>query len=188
MQGLDGFKDKKINNLLTSLQNSKNVEWSNFIYALGILNVGKKTAYVLSKRYPSLEGLSNATIEDLTNVSDIGEVVATSIIEYFADIDNMNNINKMIELGVNIKFPTEVNQDSYFSGKKVVLTGGLDNFGRSELTKILQNLGADVVSSVSKNTNLVIAGKDAGSKLAKAQSLGIEIIDEQKLLELLDNN
>ena len=188
LQGLDGFKDKKINNLLTSLQNSKNVEWSNFIYALGILNVGKKTAYVLSNRYPSLDGLSNATIEDLTNVSDIGEVVATSIIEYFADIDNMNNINKMIELGVNIKFPTEVNQDSYFSGKKVVLTGGLDNFGRSELTKILQNLGADVVSSVSKNTNLVIAGKDAGSKLAKAQSLGIEIIDEQKLLELLDNN
>ena len=186
LQGLDGFKDKKINNLLTSLQNSKNVEWSNFIYALGILNVGKKTAYVLSKRYPSLEGLSNATLEDLTSVSDIGEVVATSIIEYFADIDNMNNINKMIELGVDIKFPTEVSQDSYFSGKKVVLTGGLDNFGRSELTKILQNLGADVVGSVSKNTDLVIAGKDAGSKLTKAQSLGVEIIDEPKLLELLN--
>ena len=187
LQGLEGFKDKKINNLLTSLNNSKNVEWANFIFALGILNVGKKTAYILSKRYPSLESLSTATLEDLTNVNDIGDVVATNIIEYFADVDNTNNINKMIELGVNINFPTEVNQDSYFSDKKVVLTGGLDNFGRSKLTQILQKLGADVVSSVSKNTNLVIAGKDAGSKLIKAQSLGIEIIDEAKLLELLSS-
>ena len=94
----------------------------------------------------------------------------------------------MLELGVSIKFPTEVVSDSYFSGKKIVLTGGLDNYGRSELTKILQNLGADVVSSVSKNTDLVIAGKDAGSKLTKAQSLNIEIIDEQKLVELLSEN
>ena len=187
LQGLEGFKDKKINNLLTSLQNSKNVEWANFIFALGILNVGKKTAYVLSKRYPSLESLRHATLEDLTNVNDIGEVVASNIIEYFNDSDNMNNISKMLELGVNINFPTEVATDSYFSGKKVVLTGGLDSFGRSELTKILQSLGADVVSSVSKNTDLVIAGKDAGSKLTKAQSLGIEIIDESRLMELLSN-
>lgn len=185
LETLEGFKDKKINNLLNSIQNSKQVEWQNFIYALGILNVGKKTAFVLSKRYPSLEALKNAQIEDLTNVNDIGEVVATNIVEYFEDEDNVFNINKMLELGVNIKFPTEVSQDSYFSGKKIVLTGGLDNFGRSELTKILQNLGADVTSSVSKNTDLVIAGKDAGSKLAKAQSLNVEIIDEQKLMELL---
>ena len=187
LQSLDGFKDKKINNLLTSLQNSKNVEWANFIFALGILNVGKKTAYVLSKRYPSLESLRNATLDDLISVNDIGEVVASNIIEYFTDNDNMNNINKMLELGININFPSEVATDSYFSGKKVVLTGGLDNFGRSELTKVLQNLGADVVSSVSKNTDLVIAGKDAGSKLTKAQSLGIEIIDESRLMDLLDN-
>ncbi|MFQ6724196.1 MAG: helix-hairpin-helix domain-containing protein, partial [Clostridia bacterium] len=185
--GLEGFKDKKINNLLTSIEQSKNVEWQNFIYALGILNVGKKTAFVLSKRYPSLDSLKSATLDDLTTVNDIGEVVASNIIEYFEDEDNLNNINKMIELGVNINFPTEVNQDSYFSGKKIVLTGGLENYGRSELTKILQNLGADVTSSVSKNTDLVIAGKDAGSKLAKAQTLNIQIIDEAKLIKLLKN-
>ena len=185
LEGLEGFKDKKINNLLGSIEQSKNVEWQNFIYALGILNVGKKTAFVLSKRYPTLESLKNATLEDLTNVNDIGEVVASGICEYFEDEDNLNNINKMVELGVNIKFATEVSNDSYFSGKKIVLTGGLDNFGRSELTKILLNLGADVTSSVSKNTDLVIAGKDAGSKLTKAQSLNIEIIDEAKLMELL---
>ena len=185
---LEGFKDKKINNLLSSIQNSKQVEWSNFIYALGILNVGKKTAFVLSKRYPSLELLKSAKLDDLTAINDIGEVVARNIIEYFADEDNIFNINKMLEFGVNIKFPTEINHDNYFSGKKIVLTGGLDNFGRSELTKILQNLGADVTSSVSKNTDLVIAGSDAGSKLTKAQSLNIDIIDETKLLELLQND
>lgn len=188
LEGLEGFKDKKINNLLTSIENSKQVEWANFIYAIGILNIGKKTAFVLSKRYPSLESLKSATIDDLTQVNDIGEVVASNIVEYFEDTDNINNIDKMLELGVSIKFPTEVVSDSYFSGKKIVLTGGLDNYGRSELTKILQNLGADVVSSVSKNTDLVIAGKDAGSKLTKAQSLNIEIIDEQKLVELLSEN
>ncbi len=187
LQSLEGFKDKKINNLINSIESSKQVEWQNFIFALGILNIGKKTAFVLSKRYPSLDSLKNATLEDLTSVNDIGEVVASNIIDYFNDSDNLNNINKMIELGVNINFPTEINTNSYFSGKKIVLTGGLDNYGRSELTKILQNLGADVTSSVSKNTDLVIAGHDAGSKLAKAQSLNIEIIDENKLQELLKN-
>ena len=183
--GLEGFKDKKINNLLASIEQSKQVEWQNFIFALGILNVGKKTAYVLSKRYPSLGSLQNATLEDLTEVNDIGEVVASNIVDYFKDFDNINNINKMLEYGVKINFPKEVVADTYFSGKKIVLTGGLDNFSRNELTKILQNMGADVTSSVSKSTDLVIAGHDAGSKLAKAQSLNIEIIDEQKLLELL---
>ena len=185
LQQLEGFKDKKINNLLNSIEQSKAVEWANFIYALGILNVGKKTAFVLSKRYPTLDSLKNATIEDLTSVNDIGEVVATNIIEYFQDESNIENINKLLALGVSIKVQTEVNHDSYFAGKKIVLTGGLDNYARNDLTKILQNLGADVTSSVSKNTDLVIAGHDAGSKLAKAQALNIEIIDENKLQELL---
>ncbi len=184
---LEGFKDKKINNLLTSIEQSKQVEWSNFIYALGILNVGKKTAFVLSKRYPSLELLKGATLEDLTSINDIGEVVASNIVEYFEDSDNIENINKMLELGVNIQFPTEVKTDNYFSGKKIVLTGGLDNYGRSELTKILLNLGADVTSSVSKNTDLVIAGKDAGSKLDKARALNIEVIDEKELMDKLND-
>jgi len=188
LQGLEGFKDKKINNLLNSIEQSKYVEWSNFIYALGILNVGKKTAYVLSNRYPSLDALKGATLEALTTINDIGEVVAKNIVEYFEDEDNLNNIDKMLELGVTIKFATEINKDNYFNGKKIVLTGGLENYGRSELTKMLLNFGADVTSSVSKNTDLVIAGHDAGSKLDKARTLNIEVIDENKLLELLENN
>ena len=185
---LDGFKDKKINNILTSIQKSKQVEWANFIYALGILNVGKKTAFVLSKRYPTLEQLKTATLKDLTNVNDIGEVVANNIIEYFKDESNLENINNMLELGVNINFSTQNTQQTYFTNKKIVLTGSLINFNRNDLTKILQNMGADVVSSVSKNTDLVIAGVEAGSKLTKAQALGIEIINEEKLMELLNQN
>ncbi len=188
LEGLEGFKDKKISNLLNSLENSKQVDWSNFIYALGILNVGKKTAFILSQRYTDLDKLKLATIEDLTTINDIGEVVGKNIVEYFMDEDNLNNINKMLELGVKIKFPSQNISNSYFTGKKIVLTGSLVNYARSELTKILLNLGADVVSSVSKNTNLVIAGSEAGSKLDKAKSLNIEVIDEQKLLELLDQS
>lgn len=184
--GLDGFKDKKIDNLINSLEKSKLVDWSNFIFALGILNIGKKTAFVLSKKYHNIEELKTASVEDLTKINDIGEVVASNIVDYFADEDNLLNIYNMLNLGVKINFPaTETSTNSYFSGKKIVLTGGFDNYSRPDLTKILQNLGADVVSSVSKNTNLVIAGKDAGSKLDKAKALNIEIIDEAKLLELL---
>lgn len=184
---LEGFKDKKINNLLTSIENSKSVEWPNFIFALGILNIGKKTAFVLSKKYTSLDKLLDAKLEDLVDIADIGEIVANSIIEYFKDQSNIDNINKLIELGVTINYPNINVKSNYFTGKKIVLTGGLDNFSRGDLTKKLQDLGADVVSSVSKNTDLVIAGKDAGSKLTKAQSLNIEIINEEKLLELLQN-
>jgi len=188
LEGLEGFKDKKINNLINSIKASKVVDWASFIYAIGILNIGKKTAYVLSKKYNSLEALKLAKEEELVNIQDIGEIVAKNIVDYFKDEDNLNNIEKMLELGVTINFPNLENSNSVFKNKKIVLTGGLDNFGRSELTKILQDKGADVVSSVSKNTDLVIVGHDAGSKLTKAQSLNIEIIDEVKLMEILEND
>ncbi len=184
---LEGFKDKKINNLLNSINKSKEVEWSNFIYALGILNVGKKTAYVLSKRYKSFDSLEKATLEELTQINDIGEVVASNILDYFKDSENVAAIYKLMD-SVKIQYPKQVDSNNYFSGKKIVLTGSLETYARNDLTKKLQNLGADVVSSVSKNTDLVIAGKEAGSKLTKAQSLNIEIIDEAKLISLLEIN
>lgn len=184
---LEGFKDKKINNLLNSLNKSKNVDWASFIYCLGILSIGKKTAYVLSKKFTSLDELKIATLEQLVSIQDIGEIVAQNILDYFADEDNLLNIKKMLDAGVVVRYPNLVETNSKFKNLKVVLTGALENYGRSELTKILQEKGADVTSSVSKNTNLVIAGADAGSKLAKAQTLGIKIIDEKTLLEMLNN-
>lgn len=184
---LEGFKDKKINNLLTSLEKSKNVDWASYIFSLGILSIGKKTAFILSKKFSNYESLKSATAEELTNIQDIGGIVAQNIVDYFQDEDNIININKMFEAGVVIRYPNLAEVNSQFKNLKIVLTGALENFGRSQLTTILQEKGADVTSSVSKNTDLVIAGSDAGSKLAKAQSLGIKVIDEKTLLEMLNS-
>jgi len=185
--GLEGFKDKKIANLIASIEKSKQIDWANFIFALGIMNIGKKTAFVLSKKYNDIEDLRNANVEDLTNIEDIGEIVANSIIDYFKDEDNIENINKLFELGVKINKSEVEIQNSYFTNKTVVLTGTLENYTRPDLTKILQNMGANVTSSVSKKTDLVIAGTEAGSKLDKAKQLGIKIIEEKELIELMKN-
>ena len=185
--GLEGFKDKKINNIIESIEKSKQIDWSNFIFALGIMNIGKKSAFVLSKKFKDLEELKSADIETLTNIEDIGEIVASSIVEYFNDVDNINNIQKLFDLGVTINKPDETTQNSAFTNKTVVLTGSLVNFTRPDLTKILLGMGANVTSSVSKKTDIVIVGTDAGSKLDKAKELSIRIIEEPELLELLKN-
>lgn len=185
LTGLEGFKDKKINNLIDSIAKSRNIDWSNFIYSLGILNIGKKTAFVLSKKYSDIQSLKNATIEELTKIEDIGEIVATSIVDYFNDEENLTNIQKLFENGVKINKAENLTTNSNFTNKTIVLTGALNNYSRQELTKILQNLGANVTSSVSKKTDMVIAGADAGSKLDKAKELNITLIDEQKLMEML---
>ena len=185
--GLEGFKDKKINNLIESIEKSKKIDWSNFIFSLGIINIGKKSAFVLSKKFSSIEELKQADIETLTNIEDIGEIVATSIIEYFADSDNMANIQKLFNLGVTINKPQETTQNSAFTNKTVVLTGTLENYTRPDLTKLLLSMGANVTSSVSKKTDIVIVGSDAGSKLDKAKQLGIRIVEEPELIELLKN-
>ena len=186
LQGLEGFKEKKIKNLISSIEKSKNIDWSNFIFALGILNIGKKNAFVLSKKYKNIDELRNAKFEDLILLDDFGEIIASSVVEYFQDVDNILNINKLFELGVKINDNNISVQNSFFTDKTVVLTGALDNYTRPDLTKLLMSMGANVTTSVSKNTDLVIAGKDAGSKYDKAKSLGIKIIDEDKLVELLN--
>ncbi len=185
LDGMEGFKDKKISNIIDSIEKSKNVDWANFIFALGILNIGKKSAYVLSRKFNSLEEIKNASIEDLTNIEDVGEIVANSIKEYFADDDNIKNIENLFEYGVKINFPNTEIVESEFTNKTVVLTGTLTNYTRPDLTKILLNMGANVTSSVSKKTDMVIAGVEAGSKLTKAKELGIRIIEEEELLKML---
>lgn len=184
--GMEGFKDKKITNLIESINKSKTIEWSNFIFALGIMNIGKKTAFTLSKIYANLDDLKAANVDDLICIDDIGAIVASSIVEYFADPDNVLNINKLFDAGVTIKQPEQTTSNPNFAGKTVVLTGTLNNFTRPDLTKKLQNMGANVTSSVSKNTDMVIVGADAGSKLAKAQQLGVRIVLEDELLNLLN--
>ena len=185
--GLEGFKDKKITNLIEAIEKSKQIDWANFIFSLGIMNIGKKSAYTLSKKFANLDDLKQADLETLTNIEDVGEIVASSIIEYFKDEDNLTNIQKLFDLGVTINKPAEVQTNSSFTNKTVVLTGTLQNYTRPDLTKILLGMGANVTSSVSKKTDMVIVGTDAGSKLDKAKELGIRIVDEPELIELLKN-
>lgn len=182
---LDGFKEKKINNFLSSLEKSKKPNFNNFIYSLGIPQVGEKTAKDLAKYFPSLELLQGAKVVDLLNVKDIGEIMANNIVEYFSDEYNLRLINKLLDSGIKIEYPNMEIKQTFITGKTVVLTGTLANFGRDEATKELEKCGAIVTSSVSKKTDYVLAGESAGSKLTKAKELGVQILSEEDLVKLI---
>ena len=183
---LEGFKDLKTENLLNSIETSKDVELSNFIFALGIDNVGKKTAKDLAEAFRSIEALKNSTEEQLLGVGDIGEIIAKDITSYFADEKNLAEIDNLLKLGVKIKCSENNNSSGVFSGEKVVLTGTLFSYKRDEAAKIIESLGGEIMSSVSKNTTLVLAGENAGSKLDKARLLNIKIIDEETFKSLVN--
>lgn len=188
LTNLEGFKDKKAQNLIDAIEKSKNVKLSNFIFALGIDNVGKKTAGDLAKVFKTLENLKNATKEELQAIRDIGDVVAECVYNYFRDDKNLTEIEKLKEVGVKIEEQADnIVKNSVFNGKTFVLTGSLEKYSRNEASEILTNLGANVSSSVSKNTDYVLAGENAGSKLSKAQNLGIKIISENEFEQMLKN-
>ncbi len=179
--GLERFADKKAENLVNAIENSKNCDLDSFIYALGIPNVGEKTAKDLVKRFKSLEALKNATFDELIAINDVGDVVANEIIEFFHDKEIVDNIDKLFNLGVNPKYKEiEVSAESPFFGKTVVLTGTL-SIGRNEAKEIIERLGGKVSGSVSKKTDYVIAGEEAGSKLDKAKELGVTVLSEEEL-------
>lgn len=182
--GLEGFKDKKINNILQSLEKSKNVNFSNFIFALGIIGVGEKTAKDLAKTFSNLDKLKSASIEELSKINDVGDVIASSIFDYFRSEIGMKNVADLLKNGIVINYDTKKIINENFNGKNIVLTGTLEKFTRDEAKEILESFGANVVSSVSKNTDMVLAGESAGSKLEKAQELGVKIISEIDFIKL----
>lgn len=182
---LDKFGPKKAQNLLDAVERSKTPELYRFIYALGIPNVGVKTAKDLVNRFKSLDGLKNATFEDLVSVQDVGDVVAKCVLEFFKEEKVLDIINDLLSLGVNPLFEEQVVLESSFSGKTVVVTGSLKNYSRGEIKAKLESLGAKVSGSVSKKTDYVIAGEEAGSKLTKAQDLGIFILSEEEFEKMI---
>ncbi len=184
---LEGFKDRKADNFVNSVEKSKKCSLDSFIYALGIEGIGKKTAKDLAKKFKSLDAIKTANYFDFIEMNEIGEVLAQNIVDYFADSENLAEIDKLLSLGVEPKFESE-NLGEAFKNQKVVLTGTLTNFKRSEAQKIIEGHGGEVVSSVSKNTTMVLAGESAGSKLDKARALGIKIIDENEFLNLIKFN
>ncbi len=184
MVGLEGFKEKKIDNFIKAIEKSKNVTFDRFIYALGILNVGTKTAKDLAKAFPDMDTLKASTLEELLVVEEVGEIVASSILDFFADKVLQDNLTKLLDF-IQIDYGTKQQIDGVLSGETVVLTGVLEHYKRGEATKLLENLGAVVVSAVTKKTTLVVFGDDAGSKLAKAEKLGIKLMSETEFIGLL---
>jgi DNA ligase (NAD+) len=179
--GLDRFGEKKANKLLEAIEASKNCELSAFLFALGIPNTGKTTTRVLADHFGALEPLMTAQAEQLVGLPDIGGIVADSIVGFFSDPQMRLSIERMLAAGVRPQAEQRaaVATDSIFSGKTVVLTGTLSAMGRDEAAKKLEALGAKISGSVSKKTDFVIAGESAGSKLTKAQELGITVIDDE---------
>ena len=183
----DGFGEKSVVKLLQGIEKSKSNSLERLLFGLGIKEVGVKTAKTLASYFVTMEALEKATYDDLLLVPDIGDISARSIVDYFLEEDNKKMIDELKELGINMKYlgkPVS-SKKTYFTGKTCVLTGTLANFGRKEATEILESYGAKVTSSVSKSTSLVIFGTEAGSKLDKANALGIETMDEEEFIKTI---
>lgn len=185
--GLEGFKERKTNNLLEAIENSKNIPLASFIYALGIDNVGIKTATDLANHFKSLEALKKAEFEELITVGEVGEIIAKSLLEFFHDEEILAGIDKLLLEGVNPYFEEiEIEEDSIFTDKVVVITGSIEGLNRKEIGAFVERMGGKVTGSVSRNTDYVIVGEDPGSKYTKAVELGIEIINEERLKEVME--
>ena len=172
-------------NLIDSINNSKQNDLYRLITALGIRHVGTKAAKILARKYENIDNLMKATSEELSTINDIGPIVANSIREFFLQDQTIDLIKKLKEAGVNTKNLEEKSDDNRFEGKTFVLTGSLEKYTRTEVTNIVEKFGGKVSSSVSKKTDYVLAGEDAGSKLTKAQSLGVTIITEAEFEEMI---
>lgn len=182
---LEKFGEKKAQNLLDAIEKSKNCELSAFLYALGIPNVGVKTAKDLVKRFKTLENIQKATYEELIEVQDIGEIVAESVLEFFKEEKILNSIKELLALDVKPHYEYIEVKENNFMNRTVVVTGSLSNFSRNDIKEKLEQLGAKVSSSVSKKTDYVLAGEDAGSKYDKAVELGLKIITEEEFMSML---
>ncbi|HNX16443.1 MAG TPA: NAD-dependent DNA ligase LigA [Bacilli bacterium] len=184
---LDGWQSKSIDNLLKAIEKSKNNSFEKILFGLGIKEIGAKMAKTLAKKFSHIDSLMQASEEDLLEIPDVGPIVAHSVVEWFANEENQNVIQSLKQHGVNFDYHPTNSQaaNSFFSGKTVVLTGTLSFAGRKEATELLENLGAKVTGSVSKATDVVIAGAEAGSKLDKANSLGITVLSEEEFKALI---
>ena len=178
---LDGFKEKKASNLLGALEKSKHCALDAFLFAIGIPNIGRKTARDLANSFGTLARVAEATQEQLVAIPDVGDIVAASVTEFFSFEENRVMIDRLLKAGVTPQ-ESEGRAEGVFSGMSIVVTGTLPTLSRKEAEELIRQNGGTAASSVSKKTAFVVAGEAAGSKLTKAQSLGIEVIDEAELL------
>lgn len=184
----EGFKDKRADNILSAIEASKRPPLANFIYALGIENVGKKTAKDLARVFRTYERIKNATYDELVEIDDIGGVVAQDIIDFFQNETYMRVIRELFEAGVMPVDDEGGSQGGIFEGKTFVLTGTLSRFTRKQAQELIERLGGRANSSVSAKTDYVLAGENAGSKLEKAQKLGVTILTEEEFEEMTNES
>lgn len=186
LQSLEGFGEKKVDNLLDAIEKSKQASLEKLLFGLGIRHFGEKSALIIAKKFKTMDNIMKLTFDDLVDITDIGEVMAKSIIEYFSNPENITLIKKLKELGLNMTYlGKELKEDTNFLNKKFVITGTISVMPRDTLKEEIALRGGDVSMSVSKKTDVVIVGDSPGSKYEKAKSLGIEIWNEDKLLEFL---
>lgn len=184
---MDGYGEKSVENMLSAVERSKNNSLERLLFALGIDEIGAKTSKILAKRFLNIDELALAKKEDLLSIKDIGEVMAQSVFDYFHNENNLKLINDLKEVGLNTTYLNSNGnyKETAFKNKNVLVTGTLNSYKRNEVKDLLDNLGANVVSSVSKNLDYLIVGSEPGGKLEKAQKLGITILDEEQFLDLL---
>jgi DNA ligase (NAD+) len=179
--------EKSVQNLIEAIENSKDNNLDKLIFGLGIRYVGQKASTILAKNYKTLDNLKDAKLEGLRDIRDIGEVIANSVVEYFHNENNLALISEIQQLGLNTEYrDSSLNKDTVFTNKTVVLTGSLEDYTRKEAKKIIEDMGGQVTSSVSKNTDFVLAGDSPGSKYDKAKSLDIDIINEEEFKKMID--
>lgn len=183
---LEGFKEKSVGNLLQSIEKAKNCELYRFLLALGIKYVGEGTAEILANHYPSIELLSKATAQEIESLEGLGPKVAQAVVEFFNTEKHIKEIDELISLGIQPTPPQYLkNTEHKFAGKTFVLTGTLENYTRTEAAKLIKDRGGKVSGSVSSKTDYVLAGKEAGSKLTKAEKLGVSIMTEKDFADIL---
>ncbi len=183
---LDRFAEKSANNLILAIEKSKAQDLSKVIYALGIEGIGKQNALLLSQRFGSMEKVADSTIEEILNIDGFGEVMAVNVVDFFKSDQNIKLINKLSEFGVNMLGKTLPSEGS-LSNMTFVITGTLPTLSRNEASDLITNAGGKVSSSVSKKTSFLVAGEEAGSKLKKANELGIKVLSEEELINLINN-
>ena len=186
---LEGFKDKKCENLLAGIEESKNRTLSRFIYGLGLRHVGEEIAKIISRHFGILDKIRKVTLDEITSIHGVGTQIAQSVVDFFSEKNNQNLIDLLLKRGVNPK-PEEVKASQIsgpLAGKTFVLTGELESMGRSEAKKKIEELGGKVTGSVSKNTDYVVSGANAGSKLDKARELEVEVLVEKEFLKILSS-
>lgn len=183
---LEGYGSKKVNNLLTEIENSKNLSLERLLFGLSIRHVGQKTADILARNFKNIDNLMNASVEDIAAIKDIGMTIAKSVAKFFSEERNKELISHLKEFGVNMYYLKETSdQETLFTDKTFVLTGSLERFTRDEAKERIEALGGTVSSSVSRKTDVVVAGSEAGSKLTKAEELGITIWNEEEFINNL---